>query len=148
MNINTKRNVPCRSTSPAPHVGLAPTEVISLSAPTQTNVLAIPAVYFYKSNAVKCHFPAKFLLATHPSPPANCTQTKLYSSVGSKHLQSAFQGQGGFHVPHVMKTLLDHERHNIEGVFRNQGGCQHLCRQKIHPSTNYLNVLCLSLSPV
>lgn len=67
-------------------------------------------------------FSNKFLLATHPSPPPNSTKTKLYSSVGGKHLQSAFQGQGGFLVPHAMKTLLDPERHNTEGVFRNQGG--------------------------
>lgn len=40
-----------------------------------------------------------------------------------------------------MKTLSDPERHNFEGVSRNQGGCQHLCRQKVHPSTNYLNTL-------
>lgn len=104
---------------PAPRVGLALTEVISLtevkslSAPVQTNILAIPAVHFYKSNAVKCRFPAKFLLASHLSPPANSTQTKLYFSVGSKHLQRAFQGQGSFHVPHAMKTLLDPERHNV-----------------------------------
>lgn len=133
----------CRAAAcpPAPHLGLALTEVIPLSAATQTNILAIHAVHFYKSNTVQCHFPAKFLVATHPSPPANSTQTKLYFSVGSKHLRSAFQGQGGFHIPHAMKTLLDPERHNIEGVFRNQGGCQHLCRQKVHPSTSYLNAL-------
>lgn len=105
--------------------------------------LAISAVYFYKSNAVKCHFPTKFLLAAHPSPPANSIKTKLYSSVGGKHLQSAFQGQGHFLVPHAMKTLLDPERHNPESVFRNQGGCQHLWRQKAYPSTKYLNTLSL-----
>lgn len=71
---------------PAPHLGLALAEVIALSAPTQTNILAIPAVHFYKSNAVKCHFPAKVLLATHPGPLVNSTQTKLYFAVGSKHL--------------------------------------------------------------
>lgn len=67
--------------------------------------------------------------------------------LSAANFQSAFQGQGGFHAPHAMKTLLDPERHNTEGVFRNQGGCQHLCRQKVHPSTNYLNALGLQSLP-
>lgn len=120
LNINTKRNVPCMS--PCFPCGFSPDRGdISLSTNTGQN-LGNSCCSFLQKQQLNALLNVIFHFGSCLQPTPVLQQTPPRQSCTfllAANFQSAFQGQGGFHAPHAMKTLLDPERHNTEGVFRN-----------------------------